>query len=107
MKNFPGGMQQFMKQAQQMQLKMAKLQEELAAKTTEASSGGGAVTAVSTGVGTLSAIKINKEVVNPDDVEMLQDLIMTAVNESLKKSKAMSEAEMAKITGGVSMPGLF
>jgi len=107
MKNFPGGMQQFMKQAQQMQLKMAKLQEELATKTVEASSGGGAVTAISTGNQLLSAIKINKEVVNADDVEMLQDLIMTAVNESLKKSKAMSEAEMQKITGGVSMPGLF
>ena len=107
MKNFPGGMQQFMRQAQQMQVKMAKLQEELATKTVEASSGGGAVTAISTGNQLLSAIKINKEVVNPDDVEMLQDLIMTAVNESLKKSKAMSEEEMQKITGGVSMPGLF
>jgi DNA-binding YbaB/EbfC family protein len=107
MKNFPGGMQSFMRQAQQMQAKMAKLQEELATKTIEASSGGGAVTAVTTGSQMLSAIKINKEVVNPEDVEMLQDLIMTAVNESLKKSKAMSETEMAKVTGGVSMPGLF
>jgi nucleoid-associated protein EbfC len=107
MKNFPGGMQQFMKQAQQMQLKMAKLQEELAAKTVEASSGGGAVTAVATGNQALSSITINKEVVDPKDVEMLQDLILTAVNESLKKAKAMSESEMGKITGGMSMPGLF
>ena len=107
MMNFPGGMQNFLRQAQQMQGKMAKLQEELATKTVDASSGGGAVTAIATGAQLLSAIKINKEVVNADDVEMLQDLIMTAVNESLKKAKAMSEAEMQKITGGVSMPGLF
>ena len=107
MKNFPGGMQNFMKQAQQMQNKMAKLQEELALKTVEATSGGGAVTAVVTGSQLLSAITINKEVVDPNDIEMLQDLVLTAVNESLKKSKAMSEAEMQKITGGLSMPGLF
>jgi DNA-binding YbaB/EbfC family protein len=107
MKNFPGGMQQFLRQAQQMQSKMAKLQEELATKTVEATSGGGAVTAVTTGAQLLSAIKISKDVVDPSDVDMLQDLVMTAVNESLKKSKEMSEKEMQKITGGVSMPGLF
>ncbi|MDZ4677746.1 MAG: YbaB/EbfC family nucleoid-associated protein [Oligoflexia bacterium] len=107
MKNFPGGMQQFLKQAQQMQGKMAKLQEELATKTVEATSGGGAVTAVATGAQLISAIKISKDVVDPNDLDMLQDLVLTAVNESLKKSKAMSESEMQKITGGVSMPGLF
>jgi DNA-binding YbaB/EbfC family protein len=107
MKNFPGGMQSFMRQAQQMQNKMAKLQEELATRTVEAASGGGAVTAVATGNQLLSAIKIDKEVISSDDVEMLQDLVMTAVNEALKKAKAMSESEMAKITGGMSMPGLF
>jgi len=107
MKNFPGGMQQFMKQAQQMQLKMAKLQEELATKTVEASSGGGAVTATATGTQMISSIQIKKDVFDAGDVGMLQDLVMTAVNESLKKSKEMSEKEMSKITGGVSMPGLF
>ena len=107
MKNFPGGMQQFMKQAQQMQNKMARLQEELATKMVDATSGGGAVTATVSGTQLVSEIKINKEVVDPKDVEMLQDLVMTAVNEALKKSKAMSEAEMQKITGGLSMPGLF
>lgn len=107
MKNFPGGMQNFLKQAQQMQNKMAKLQEELAQKTVEASSGGGAVTSVATGNQLISAIKIDKEVMTSGDVDMLQDLILTAVNESLKKSKEMSEQAMQKITGGVSMPGLF
>ena len=107
MKNFPGGMQQFMKQVQQMQNKMARLQEELATKMVDATSGGGAVTATVSGTQLVSEIKINKEVVDPKDVEMLQDLVMTAVNEALKKSKAMSEAEMQKITGGLSMPGLF
>ena len=107
MKNFPGGMQNFMRQAQQMQKKMAKLQEELAVVTVDATSGGGAVTAVVTGTQLLSSIVINKEVVDPKDVDMLQDLVVTAVNEALKKSKAISEAEMNKITGGLTMPGLF
>lgn len=107
MKNFPGGMQSFMKQAQQMQVKMAKLQEELATKTVEASSGGGAVIAITTGAQLLSSIKISKDVMESGDVDMLQDLILTAVNESLKKSKEMSDKEMQKITGNVSMPGLF
>jgi nucleoid-associated protein EbfC len=107
MKNFPGGMQSFMKQAQQMQVKMAKLQEELALRTVEASSGGGAVTAITTGAQLLSSIKISKDVMESKDVDMLQDLILTAVNESLKKSKEMSDKEMQKITGNVSMPGLF
>ena len=107
MKNFPGGMQSFMKQAQQMQNKMAKIQEELATQTVEATSGGGAVTAVAFCNQTLNSIKINKDVVDPNDVEMLQDLVLTAVNESLKKSKVTSEAEMQKVTGGMSMPGLF
>lgn len=107
MKNFPGGMQNFMRQAQQMQNKMAKLQEELATKTVEASSGGGAVTSIATGNQLISSIKISKDVMESGDIDMLQDLVMTAVNESLKKAKEMSEKEMQKITGGVSMPGLF
>jgi DNA-binding YbaB/EbfC family protein len=107
MKNFPNGMQNFMKQAQQMQMKMAKLQEELATRTVDASSGGGAVKATVTGSQLLSAISISKDVAEAQDLDMLQDLILTAVNEALKKAKEMSDSEMQKITGGMSMPGLF
>src|SRR6185369_8510257 len=107
MKNLPGGMQNFMKQAQQMQNKMAKLQEELALKTVEGTSGGGAVIATISGAQLLTEIKINKDVIDAKDIDMLQDLIMTAVNDGIKKSKQMSEAEMSKITGGMSLPGLF
>ncbi len=105
--NFPGGMQNFMKQAKQMQAKMAKLQEELKTKTVEATSGGGAVVAVATGETLLSSITIKKDVMEAGDLEMLQDLVLTASNEALKKAKTMAEAEMTKITGGMSVPGLF
>ncbi|MCC6276734.1 MAG: YbaB/EbfC family nucleoid-associated protein [Oligoflexia bacterium] len=107
MKNFPGGMQNFLRQAQQMQVKMSKLQEELGQKTIEAKSGGGAVVAVVTGNQSLKEIRIQKDVVDPKEVEMLQDLVMTAVNEGLKQAKKMNEDEMNKITGGMSIPGLF
>ena len=107
MKNFPGGMQNFLRQAQQMQNKMGKLQEELAKQTTEASTGGGAVTVVAFGNQTLSSVKIGKEIMESGDVEMLQDLVLSAANEALKKAKEMSEAEMQKVTGGLSIPGLF
>jgi nucleoid-associated protein EbfC len=107
MKNFPGGMQNFLRQAQQMQNKMAKLQEELKTRTVQATSGGGAVTAIASGDTLLSSIQISKEVVDPNDISMLQDLVMTAVNEALKQAKKMSEEEMSKITGGVGIPGLF
>ena len=107
MKNLPGGMQNFMKQAQQMQTKMAKLQAELATRKLEAASGGGAVKVVVTGAQQIDSIKIDKEVVDPKDVEMLQDLILTAVNEGMKQAKALSESEMQKVTGGLSIPGLF
>jgi nucleoid-associated protein EbfC len=107
MKNFPGGMQNFLRQAQQMQNKMAKLQEELKTRTVQATSGGGAVTAIASGDTLLSSIQISKDVVDPNDISMLQDLVMTAVNEALKQAKKMSEEEMSKITGGVGIPGLF
>jgi hypothetical protein len=96
-----------MKQAQQMQAKMMKLQEELAAKTVEASAGGGMVTAVVNGKYELISLKIEKDVVNPDDVEMLQDLIVAALNEAIRKSQEMAQAEMAKLTGGINIPGLM
>lgn len=94
------------KQAQQMQAKMARLQEELAQRTVEASAGGGMVTAVVNGRNELISIKIEKDVVNPDDVEMLQDLIVAAVNEGVRKAQEMATAEMSKITGGLNIPGL-
>lgn len=96
-----------LKQAQQMQARMMKLQEELAAKTVEASSGGGMVTAVVNGKHELLSLKIEKDVVNPEDVDMLQDLIAAAVNEAVRKATEMAQAEMAKITGGLNIPGLM
>ncbi|MCX5850643.1 MAG: YbaB/EbfC family nucleoid-associated protein [Deltaproteobacteria bacterium] len=95
-----------MKQAQKMQEKMLKIQEELATKTVEATSGGGMVTAVVNGRSELVALKIERDVVNPDDIEMLQDLITAAVNEGIRKAQDMIQEEMSKITGGLSIPGL-
>lgn len=107
---FPMGganMNNMLKQAQKMQQDMLRAQEELEAKTVEASSGGGAVTAVASGKKELVSIKINPEVVDPDDVEMLEDLILAAVNEAMRKSEEMAAQEMGKITGGMKLPGLF
>ncbi|PLX80531.1 MAG: YbaB/EbfC family nucleoid-associated protein [Desulfuromonas sp.] len=101
------GLGNIMKQAQQMQQKMARLQEELAEKTVEASSGGGIVTAVVNGKQQIVELKIDQSAVDPDDVEMLQDLVVAAVNEALKESQEMAQAEMGKITGGMNIPGLF
>ncbi len=100
-------MQSLMRQVQKMQKKMAKLQEELGEKTVEATVGGGMVTAVVNGRQELVSIKIDPEVVNPEDVEMLEDLIVAAVNEALRRSQEMVQEEMAKITGGLKIPGLF
>ncbi len=101
------GLAQIMKQAQLMQQKMAKLQEEAALRTAEATSGGGAVTAVVSGKNQILSLSISKDAVDPEDVEMLQDMIMAAVNEALKKVQEDVAAEMGKITGGLSIPGLF
>ncbi len=100
-------MQSLMRQVQKMQKKIAALQEELAQRTVEASAGGGMVTAVVNGRQELVSIKIDPEVVNPEDIEMLQDLIVAAVNEALRRSQEMVQEEMAKITGGLKIPGLF
>lgn len=101
------GLAQIMKQAQQMQQKMARLQEEASQRTAEASVGGGAVTAVVNGKNQVMTLSIRKEAVDPEDVEMLQDLVMAAVNEALKKVQSEVAAEMEKITGGMNIPGLF
>ena len=101
-----GGIGNIMKQAQQMQRRMAELQEELENKQVEASAGGGMVTAVDSGKQQLLDLKIEPAVVDPEDVEMLQDLITAAVNEAIKQSQQMAQEEMAKVTGGLNIPGL-
>jgi DNA-binding YbaB/EbfC family protein len=95
-----------LKQAQEMQARLAKLQEELAEKTVEASAGGGMVTVVANGRQEVLSVRIEKEVVSPEEVELLQDLVRGAVNEALSRSREMMAAEMAKITGGMNLPGL-
>ncbi len=95
-----------MKQAKKLQERMATLQNELALKTVEASAGGGMVSVLVNGKHELVSLKIEKEVVNPEDVDMLQDLVMAAVNEGMRKAQEMAAAEMAKLTGGINIPGL-
>ena len=99
-------MGKMMKQAQKLQAKMMKLQEELAERTVESSAGGGMVKVVANGKQQLLSIDIEKEVVDPEDVEMLQDLILAAVNDALIKSQEMVSGEMGKLTGGLNIPGL-
>lgn len=101
------GLGNIMKQAQMMQQKMARMQQELESREVEASAGGGMVTAVVNGKQRLVSLKIEKSVVDPEDVDMLQDLVVAAVNEAVKKSQDMMQEEMGKITGGFNIPGLF
>lgn len=100
-----GNMNNMIKQAQKMQKDMMKVQEELELRQIEASAGGGAVTVVVTGKKELVSIKIKPEVVDPEDVEMLQDLILAAVNEAIRKAEEMVSGEMGKLTGGLGLPG--
>jgi DNA-binding YbaB/EbfC family protein len=101
------GLGKMMKQAQQLQAKMLKLQEELAGKTVETSAGGGMVKVIANGRQQLVSIQIEKEVVDPDDVEMLQDLILAAANDALTKAQEMVTEEMNKLTGGLNIPGMM
>ncbi len=101
------GMGNMMKQAQKLQAQMMKKQEELAEQTVESASGGGMVKVVANGKQQIVSIGIEKEVVDPEDVEMLQDLIMAAVNDALAKSQEMVSSEMGKLTGGMNIPGLM
>jgi DNA-binding YbaB/EbfC family protein len=96
-----------MKQAQKLQAKMAEMQAEMGNRTITAQAGGGMVEATVNGRQELLSLRIDKEVVSPDDVEMLQDLILAAVNEALNRSREMMAAEMSKLTGGMQIPGLF
>ena len=103
MKNLTG----MMKQAQKLQAKMMEMQEEVGNRTVSAQAGGGMVEAVVNGRQELVSLRIDPEVVAPDDVEMLQDLILAAINEALNRSREMMAAEMSKLTGGMQIPGLF
>jgi hypothetical protein len=100
------GFGNILKQAQQMHGKISQLQEEMAKKTVEATSGGGMVNIVMNGKQEVLSVKIDPEVVNREDIEMLQDLISAAVNEAIRKSQEMVAEEMKKITGGLNIPGL-
>jgi DNA-binding YbaB/EbfC family protein len=95
-----------MRQAQKMQEEMQRVQEEARKKTVEASSGGGMVTVVANGGGEIVSIKIERDVVNPDDVEMLQDLIIAAANEAIRRAQQMVQEEVSKLTMGLQIPGI-
>lgn len=104
---FPGGMNMnnLMKQAQKMQKQMEEMQAQLESKEFETTSGGGAVKVVITGKKEIKSIDIDKDVVDPDDVEMLQDLILTAVNEAIRQVEESASSQMSKFTGGMGLPG--
>lgn len=107
---FPGGMgnmQAMMKKVQKMQSDMVKMQEELKGRTVETSVGGGAVTVTVNGKKELVSIKIAPTAVDPEDVEMLEDMIITAINDGMKQIDEMTEKEMSKVTGGMKLPGMF
>ncbi len=102
-----GNMNNMIRQAQKMQEEMLKAQEELSEKTVEASVGGGAVSVVVSGAKELKEVKISPEAVDPEDVEMLEDLIVSAVNEAMRKADDLAASSMKNVTGGMSIPGLF
>jgi DNA-binding YbaB/EbfC family protein len=95
-----------MRQAQELQAKLAKAQKELADITLEASSGGGAVKVTINGQQQIQSVKISPEAINPEDVEMLEDLVLTAVNEAMTKSQELAAKRLGKLTGGLNIPGL-
>jgi nucleoid-associated protein EbfC len=100
-------MSEIMRQAQEFQQKMSQVQNELADRVVTASVGGGMVSVTVNGKNELISIQIDKEVINPEDQTMLQDLIVSAVNEGIKKAQDMAQTEMQKITGGMKIPGMF
>ena len=101
-----GMLNDMMKQAKKMQQEMGKVQEEARGKTVEASVGGGMVTVIANGAMEIISIKIDREVVNPDDIDMLQDLVTAASNEALRRAQQMVNEEIGKVTGGLNIPGL-
>ena len=104
--NNMGNMQGMMKKVQKMQAEMLKMQEELKTRTVETTVGGGALTIVANGKKEIESINIKPEALDPDDVEMLQDMIVSGVNEAMRKIDEMTEREMSKITGGMKLPGM-
>jgi hypothetical protein len=96
--------QKMMKQAQKMQEQLAQTQAELADKTVEVTAGGGRVTVVANGAGDVISIKISREVVDPNDVEMLEDLVLSGVKQAIQKGKEMAQTEMSKVTAGLGLP---
>jgi len=102
-----GNMNKMMKQVQQMQAQMAKLQEELGERQVETTVGGGAIQVAANGKMEIVCLKIKPDVVDLEDIEMLEDMVVAAVNEALRKAQEMVNSEMAKITGGIKVPGLF
>ncbi len=102
-----GGMGNLLKQAQEMQARMAQIQEELGRRTVEATAGGGMVRVVVNGQFVLSSIKIEPAVINPQDKEMLEDLVVAAVNEGVRRAREMVSEEMSKLTGGIKIPGIM
>lgn len=102
-----GGMGNLFKQAQEIQARLAQVQEDLGRKTVDASSGGGMVQVTVNGHLALSAIKVDPSVINPQDKEMLEDLVLAAVNEGLRRAREMVAEEMGKVTGGLKIPGLM
>ena len=101
------GMGDIMRQAQEMQEKMTRIQRELGSKTVSASSGGGMVTVVCSGVQEIRSVSIDKGIADADDVEMLQDLVLAAVNEALRLSRELAAQEMGTLAGSFAVPGLF
>jgi len=99
-------MSSLMQQAQQMQAKMVTIQEELKSKTAAGTAGGGMVTVTANGNSEILSIEIEKEIISVDEKEMLQDLIAAATNDALRKAKAIGKEEMAKLTGGINIPGV-
>jgi DNA-binding YbaB/EbfC family protein len=102
-----GNMQNMMKQMQKMQKKMAEAQEELGEKRIEGSAGGGMVTVIVTGHKEIVDVQIKQEVIDPDDVEMLQDLVLAATNDALKKADELTNSTMGQFTKGMNLPGMF
>ena len=100
-------MNEIMKQAQQMQQRMSQVQNDLASRTVTATVGGGMVTVTVNGRNELLSVRIEKEVIRPEDQDMLQDLIVSAVNEGIRKAQDLARAEMHRITGGINIPGIF
>jgi len=102
-----GNMNKMMKQVQKMQQDIANMQEEMKTRTVECTAGGGMIKVIANGNNEIIAIEINPQVVDPEDVEMLQDLVLAAVNEALKMAQEMVAQEMNRLTGGMKIPGLF